>query len=106
MDTLSYALGIGTVVNVAIGVVAIVALVKAQKANKENGSLQRVIELNHTYVHDRIDHVFNELSRLQHELDSQVSDAQADLHNRIDDVISLIDSKCDKLENKLINAKK
>lgn len=110
MDTLSYALGIGTVVNVAIGVVAVVALVKAQKANKEKQTLENTVQHNYTDVHNRIDQVFNELTRHQFEFNSEIESARGDLHDRIDDVetnlVSHIDSKCDKLENKLINTKK
>ena len=84
METLSFVLGMSSVVVIAIAVVAVIGFVKARKIE---------IELEHTS-----DDVYRLLER-----------NQTELHQRVDqlgeNVFSQLDSRLDKLENKLITKK-
>jgi len=91
METLSFVLGMSSVVVIAIAVVAVIGFVKARKIE---------IELEHTSAD-----VYRLLERNQTELHQRVDDS----YRRIDDfekeVFSQLDSRLDKLENKLITKK-
>ncbi len=80
METLSFILGIASVVVIATAVVAVYAFVKVSKANRN----------------------FDNLCR---ELDTTRQDLYRYTAERVDDVIRMLDSRCDKLENKLTNKK-
>ena len=84
METLSFVLGMSSVVVIAVAVVAVIGFVKARKIE---------IELEHTSAD-----VYRLLDR-----------NQTELHQRVDQlgetVFSQLDSRLDKLENKLITKK-
>ena len=84
METLSFVLGMSSVVVIAVAVVAVIGFVKARKIE---------IELEHISVD-----VYRQLDR-----------NQTELHQRVDQlgetVFSQLDSRLDKLENKLITKK-
>ena len=84
METLSFVLGMSSVVVIAVAVVAVIGFVKARKIE---------IELEHTSAD-----VYRLLDR-----------NQTELHQRVDqlgeNVFSQLDSRLDKLENKLITKK-
>ena len=80
MDTLSFILGIAFVVVIAVAVVAVYAFVKVKRIEKEIESTQRRIDRDVEYLHRSISDV-------------------------TDEVLRIVDSRCDKLENKLINKK-
>ena len=80
MDTLSFILGIAFVVVIAVAIVAIYAFVKVNKANKE-------IETIHTIMGNESERVNRDMSDLRR------------------DIFSSLDSRLDKLENKLYNKK-
>ncbi len=84
METLSFVLGMASVVVIAIAVVAVYAFVKVRKIEKElenvGSDVYRQIERNHSEFHRRIDELGNA-------------------------VYSQLDSRLDKLEQKLITKK-
>ena len=91
METLSFVLGMSLVVVIAVAVVAVIGFVKARKIEIElehiTVDIHRQLDTNQTKLHQRVD----------------------DSHRRIDDfekeVFSQLDSRLDKLENKLITKK-
>ena len=84
MDILSFVLGIGVVVIIGLSVIAVIAFFKARK------------------IEQQIEHMESAIFR-------QIQTEIAETHRRIDDlereVFSQIDSRLDKLENKLITKK-
>ena len=84
MDILSFGLGIAVVVIIGLSVIAVIAFVKARKIEKQIEELESAI-----------------FRQIQTEI--------AETHRRIDDfekeVFSQLDSRLDKLENKLITKK-
>jgi predicted PurR-regulated permease PerM len=84
MDILSFGLGIAVVVIIGLSVIAVIAFVKSRKIGKQIEQLE---------------------SEIYRELHSQITDT----HRRIDDfekdVYSQLDSRLDKLENKLTTKK-
>jgi hypothetical protein len=91
METLSFILGIAFIVVIALSVVATYAFVKVLKTRKEIDNLVRDLDMRFGDVYQRI------------------HDNSASIHRRIDDfekdIYSQLDSRLDKLENKLINKK-
>ena len=84
MDILSFGLGIAVVVIIGLSVIAVIAFVKARKIEKQIEVLEAAI---------------------YREIQSEI----AETHRRIDDfekdVYSQLDSRLDKLENKLTTKK-
>jgi len=84
METLSFVLGMSSVVVIAIAVVAVIGFVKARKIEIElehtSADVYRLLERNQTELHQRVDQLG-------------------------ENVFSQLDSRLDKLENKLITKK-
>ena len=84
METLSFVLGMSSVVVIAVAVVAVIGFVKAIKIEIElehtSADVYRLLERNQTELHQRVD---------------QLGET----------VFSQLDSRLDKLENKLITKK-
>jgi hypothetical protein len=80
METLSFILGIAFVVVIAMAVVAVYAFVKVNQLKKELYDIQRDTSIN-------LEEVYRQMTQ------------------RDDEIISTLDSRCDKLENKLTNKK-
>ena len=84
MDILSFGLGIAVVVIIGLSVIAVISFVKVRKIEKQ------------------IEHLESDIFR-------QIETEIAGTHRRIDDfekeVFSQLDSRLDKLENKLITKK-
>jgi len=84
METLSFVLGMSSVVVIAVSVVAVIGFVKARKIEKE-------------------------LENVGQDVYRQIDRNQTELHQRVDqlgeNVFSQLDSRLDKLENKLITKK-
>jgi len=80
METLSFILGIAFVVVIAVAVVAVYAFVKVNKVKKYLESTER-------YLSHEISNVYKEIA------------------DRSDNIIRSMDSRLDKLENKLTNNK-
>jgi|TARA_R110000868_G_scaffold364012_2_gene626425 hypothetical protein len=84
METLSFVLGMSSVVVIAVAVVAVIGFVKARKIEIElehtSADVYRLLERNQTELHQRVD---------------QLGET----------VFSQLDSRLDKLENKLITKK-
>jgi predicted PurR-regulated permease PerM len=95
MEILSFVLGMSAVVVIAVSVVAVIGFVKARKIEKQIESLEseifRALQSEISAIHQKL----NELER--------------GTHQRIDElereVFSQLDSRLDKLENKLITKK-
>jgi predicted Holliday junction resolvase-like endonuclease len=80
METLSFILGIAFVVVIVIAIVAVYAFVKVRQLKEELNDRHRDINVNISEVYRRIDETGEMVSRV-------------------------LDSRLDKLENKLINKK-
>ena len=80
METLSFALGIAFAVVIATAIVAVYAFVKVNRLSNYIDDLCTQIEHNQDVVY-------------------------RDMNDRTDEIIRMLDSRCDKLENKLSNKK-
>jgi len=101
MGILSFAFGVLTVVAVMLVAVVVVGIVKVLKMQKEINSLERWVGDTENSVNRRIDQ--------EHEcIVNVIGDDRRELNLRIDSIASYIDSRFDKMENKLVgnNAKK
>jgi predicted PurR-regulated permease PerM len=91
METLSFILGIAFVVVIALAIVAVYAFVKVSKVNKELSNTQQTMSTDYERIYRRI------------------NDETSSLYRRIDEternIFSQMDSRFDKLENKLTNKK-
>jgi len=96
METLSFILGVSSVVGIVISILAVVGYVKVGKVKKNLESFQNNIS--------------NELDIRTKDIHDSMSRANDTLHRRIDnterDVFSQLDSRLDKLENKIKNSQK
>jgi hypothetical protein len=80
MEILSFILGIAFVVVIAMSIVAVYAFVKVNQLKKELYDIQRDTSIN-------LEEVYRQMAQ------------------RDDEIIRTLDSRCDKLENKLTNKK-
>ena len=96
METLSFILGVSSVVGIVISILTVVGYVKVGKVKKNLESFQNNIS--------------NELDIRTKDIHDGMSRANDTLHQRIDnterDVFSQLDSRLDKLENKIKNSQK
>jgi peptidoglycan hydrolase CwlO-like protein len=96
METLSFILGVSSVVGIVISILTVVGYVKVGKVKKNLESFQNNIS--------------NELDIRTKDIHDSMSRANDTLHRRIDnterDVLSQLDSRLDKLENKIKNSQK
>ncbi len=84
MDILSFILGIALVVVIGLSIVAVIAFVKVRKIERQ------------------IEHLESEIFRA---LQDQISDTNRRMDELGNSVFSTLDSRLDKLENKLITKK-
>jgi predicted PurR-regulated permease PerM len=91
METLSFVLGIAFVVVIAIAIVAVYAFVKVNKTRKELEEIQRGLNTDISQLYQRM----AEESRHTHQ--------RVDLFEK--EIFGQLDSRLDKLENKLTNKK-
>ena len=91
METLSFILGIAFVVVIATAIVAVYALVKVSKVNKELEQTQLSLS--------------RDIERVYRDMHDLLSDANRRLIETEQNVFRQIDSRFDKLENKLNNKK-
>jgi TolA-binding protein len=104
MEFLSFALGMVTVVVITMVVVAVVAFVKAKKNEKNLEDFMNSISHEISHIQDTLNKRLDDLEReiylqmeLNHkELDSDISKRTEQLHRRIDEFQSQIDSRLDK----------
>jgi hypothetical protein len=91
MQTLSFALGIAFIVVIALAVVATYAFVKVIKMKNELSELRR------------------NLSTTISQIYQDIAERNREIHQRVDlfekEIFGQLDSRLDKLENKLINKK-
>lgn len=96
METLSFILGVSSVVGIVISILTVVGYVKVGKVEKNLESFQNNIS--------------NELDIRTKDIHDSMSRANDTLHRRIDntekEVFSQLDSRLDKLENKIKNSQK
>jgi len=95
MDTLSFAFGMLAVIAVMLVAVVVVGIVKVLKMQKEINSLERWISNTEDSVHTRMN------QDLEH-VNNAISDNRKGLDLRIDGLNSYVDSRFDKLDNKLV----
>ena len=102
MDTLSFILGIAFVAVIAIAVVAVYALVKGSKTEKH-------IENQRQHLSHEINHINRAMYESNRDAFQRIDEIERILSGRIDElernVFSQMDSRFDKLENKLTNKK-
>ena len=84
METLSFVLGMSLVVVIAVAVVAVIGFFKARKIERE--------------LNDITQDLYRECDKMQTEIYRRVDDFEKE-------VFSQLDSRLDKLENKLITKK-
>jgi predicted Holliday junction resolvase-like endonuclease len=84
MDILSFILGIALVVVIGVSIVAVISFVKVRKIERQ------------------IEHLESEIFRA---LQDQISDTNRRMEELGNSVFSTLDSRLDKLENKLITKK-
>ena len=91
METLSFALGIAFAVVIATAIVAVYAFVKVSKLDKRieqnEQQLSLEIEAAHRTIHDLQEMIYR------------------DMNSRHDSLVSIMDSRMDKLESRLTNKK-
>jgi hypothetical protein len=80
MELLSFSLGIAFVVVIAVAMVSVYAFVKVKQIRKELDDMQR-------------------------DMCQNIEEVYRHTNQRDDDIIRSLDSRCDKLENKLITKK-
>jgi replicative DNA helicase len=106
MDILSFVLGIAVVVVIGLSIVAVIAFVKAKKIEKQLENVEshifRILQSEISDTHLKID----EVEKGTHQL---IDEVEKGTHQRIDElennVFSQMDSRLDKLENKLTTKK-
>ena len=83
METLSFVLGMAAVVVIALAVVAVIGFVKARKIETElehiSSDLYRQVDRNTTELHQRIDF---EMGNMQSQLDSRLDKLEQKLTNK------------------------
>ena len=89
METLSFTLGILSVVAVIFVAIIVLGIVRVVKQQKQINSLQRELE-----------RVWEYNNQLTQEIHQRVSQSQNDTMRSIDDTRSYIDSRIDKLTSK------
>ena len=96
METLSFILGVSSVVGIVISILAVVGYVKVGKVEKNLESFQNNLS--------------NELDNIKKEIYDLINHNHDDVNRRIDnterEVFSQLDSRLDKLENKIKNSQK
>jgi len=86
METLSFVLGIASVVVIAVAIVAVYAFVKVNK-------LEELLEQNERQFSQEVERIY----RNQHEEDKAIYDH---INHRMRDIESQLDSRLDKLQNR------
>jgi hypothetical protein len=83
METISFILGIASVVVIAIAIVAVYAFVKVRNQKEE------------------INHLYRSINEVENQLYRRIDETVKDYQSQDSQVISMIDSRFDKLENKI-----
>ena len=113
METLSFALGMLTIVAIALVVVIVVGIVKVYKQQKEIKSTQEWLSNHEQNVHHQFQEFERTISRQENNLYNSIGESRRDLHQAIEDKYTgaigmanaYTDSRLDKLEQKLSNTK-
>ena len=96
METLSFILGVSSVVGIVISILAVVGYVKVGKVEKNLESFQNNLS--------------NELDNVRKEIYDLINHNNDEVNRRMDnterEVFSQLDSRLDKLENKIKNGQK
>jgi peptidoglycan hydrolase CwlO-like protein len=96
METLSFILGVSSVVGIVISILAVVGYVKVGKVEKNlesfQNNLSNELDIRTKDIHDLINHNNGEVNRR--------------IDNTEREVFSQLDSRLDKLENKIKNSQK
>ena len=99
MDALSFSLGIAFVAVVAIAAVAVYAFVKVNKLDTNLKNLHHVLDQN-------VDHIYRSLTTETSTIHSRIDEAQKQTGDMVQGIYSQMDSRFDKLENKLSTGSK
>jgi hypothetical protein len=94
METLSFILGIAFVVVIAIAIVAVYAFVKVKEAREELSSI-------HQSIGREIENLNRVIEMDRRSIESPISDLYRQIEDKTQNVFRVMDSRFDKLENKL-----
>jgi len=83
METISFILGIASVVVIVIAIVAVYAFVKVRNQKEE------------------INHLYRSINEVENQLYRRIDETVKDYQSQDSQVISMIDSRFDKLENRI-----
>ena len=89
MDILSFILGMSVVVVIALAIVAVIGLVRVNKVKSQINDITQYMERENENFHRNTAEQFNVINQ--------------DFRNEIDNIYRTIDSRFDKLENKINN---
>jgi predicted PurR-regulated permease PerM len=95
METLSFILGIALVVVIAIAIVAVYAFVKVGKLENQIRNFD-----------GREVNIYNSMSSQTDWMNKRIDETERNINDLGKEVFSQLDSRLDKLENKLINNNK
>ena len=98
MEILSFVLGMSAVVVIVVSIVAVIGFVKARKIEKETNRI-------HTIMGNESERVTRDIADTHQRIDDRVSDIYRAVSQLENNVFSQLDSRLDKLENKLITKK-
>jgi predicted Holliday junction resolvase-like endonuclease len=96
MDILSFILGMSVVVVIALAVVAVIGLVRVNRVKSQINDITQYMERDKEETNRRVDETFRYMDERFVRLDE-------DFKNEIGNVYRTIDSRFDKLENKINN---
>lgn len=94
MEILSFVLGMSLVVVIAIAVVAVIGFVKARKIEEEADRI-------HTIMGNESERVSRDIADTHQRIDDRVSDIYRAVSQLENNIFSQLDSRLDKLEQKL-----
>lgn len=94
MEALSFVLGMSLVVVIAIAVVAVIGFFKARKIEEETNRI-------HTIMGNESERVTRDIADTHQRIDDRVSDIYRAISQLENNVFSQLDSRLDKLEQKL-----
>jgi hypothetical protein len=102
MDTISFILGMSSVVVIAIAVVAVTGFFKVRNVEKQFNNYEQnfMVEFDSRTkeIHDNINYVNNDLNR---RIDEEGNELNRRIDNTEREIFSQLDSRLDKLETKL-----
>lgn len=97
METISFALGVGSVLGVLLGTLVVWLTLQVKKLKKEKNDLN--VQINHLYqsLDSRITEVYRDIDGLNNNIFNRLENDVKDINHEIKQTKSYIDSRIDKL---------